>query len=481
LTGFATKTVAFGLAALLLASCSDLGGEQENPSLTSSWVRPEDPQEAIGAKEHPNVLATYGGVYENEKVERLVAVIVGKLVAVSDDPSRVYKITLLDTPKVNAFALPGGFLYLTRGLLALANDSSELAAVIAHEMAHVTANHAIIRQERLSSNAIAEEVVSDVLEDSSAGKVALAANRIRLSQFSQNQELQADTIGIRMTGKAGYDPYAASRFLETMEGYRRFLSGSPTTLDADSIVSNHPPTPTRVRYAIRHARNFGGPGFGERARERYLDGIDGILFGDSSEEGFVRGRVFSHAGLGIRFEVPEGFRISNEPKAVMISGPGDLLTQFDATVLSKRTDLKEYLQSGWVKGLVSETIREEKLNGLNAISAVARGEGFRFKIQLLRKGNQVYRFVTAAPQTNTNLDAVSRRITESFKLLSKYEVSQLKPHVIRIVTVKESDSVRSIASTMGVSSNKEALFRMINGMKPDSTVLAGEKVKIVAE
>jgi predicted Zn-dependent protease len=468
------------IMAVMISACVPQT-ETNDPNLTSSWVRPEDPQEQIGAKEHPAVLSTYGGVYKDEKAERLIAVIVSKLVAVSADPTRVYKITLLNTPKVNAFALPGGFLYVTRGILALANDSSELAAVLAHEMAHVTADHAIIRQEKLSSNKIAEEVVSDVLDDNSAGRIALAANRIRLSRFSQNQELQADTIGIRMIGRAGYDPYAASRFLETMEGYRKFLAGNRTTFDSDSIASNHPSTPRRVEYAIRHARNFGSPGFGDRAQDRYFQGIDGLLFGDTTDEGFVRGREFSHKSLGIRFTAPEGFQISNTPKAVMISGPDEILTQFDATVLSKRSKLTDYMKSGWVKGLVDGTIKEARVNGLEGATAIASGEGFRFKIQLLRKNTQVYRFVTAAPQTNTNLDAVSDMIADSFKLLSKREIAKLKPLVVRIVEVKKNDTVAKISKKMKGTNNPEALFRMINGLQADSEILPGNKVKIVTE
>ena len=129
----------FAVCAFALSGCVFPDSNSSDGSLASSWVRPNDPQEQLGAKEHPVVLAKYGGEYQNEQAERLIAVIVGKLVAVSDDPSRVYKITILNSPKVNAFALPGGFLYVTRGLLALASDSSELAAVIAHEMAHVAA------------------------------------------------------------------------------------------------------------------------------------------------------------------------------------------------------------------------------------------------------------------------------------------------------------------------------------------------------
>ena len=282
-------------ATMLLTACVNLGtGVGEADGLTSSWVRPEDPQEAVGRKEHPLVLAKYGGEYSNPNAEKMLAVIVGKLVAVSENPARVYKVTLLNSPQVNAFALPGGYLYVTRGLLALANDSSELAAVLAHEMAHVSANHALTRQQRANSTAVSQKVVSDVLNDSIAGQVALAANQLRFYRFSQEQELQADTIGIRLIGRAGYDPYAAERFLRTMSSLEVFQGNEMGFNAADELTSTHPSTPKRIELARKQARFFGGPGIGDRGKERYHTGIDGLLFGDSPEEGFVRGSTFSH-------------------------------------------------------------------------------------------------------------------------------------------------------------------------------------------
>lgn len=465
---------------LILTGCvNPNNGNVGNGSLTSSWVRPDDPQEKIGAREHPVVVAKYGGVYENAQSERLIAVIVGKLVAVSDDPTRVYKITILNSPKINAFALPGGFLYVTRGLLALANDSSELAAVIAHEMAHVSSNHAIIRQEKLNSAQLGEQVVSEVLDNSAAGKIAIAANQIRLSRFSQDQELQADTIGIRMIGRAGYDPYAAARFLETMARYRAFVAGKKALEDVEGFSSSHPSTPKRIELARRHARFFGAPGIGTRDRERYLKGIGNTLYGDTAEEGFVRGRVFAHSGLKIQFEAPKGFRIQNQKKAVLVSGPDDIATRFDATVLSSRTKLREYLKSGWITGLVEETIREETVNGMRTAHATAIGEGWRFKVRVFRNGNQIYRFITAAPQTNTNLDAVSRMITGSFRLLKKREIAQLKPLAVIVVTVGDRDTVDTMAARMKGAGEPLRLFRLINGLADADQLVPGQKVKIV--
>lgn len=473
---------AIGFSALVLSACVDTSLDAiETPELTSSWVRPEDPQEQIGAKEHPLVVAKYGGVYENAQAERLIAVIVGKLVEQSDDPFRVYKITILNSPKINAFALPGGFLYVTRGLLSLANDSSELAAVIAHEMAHVSANHAIVRQDKLNSAEIGEQVVAEVLNGSQAGKIAIAANKLRLANFSQSQELQADAIGIRMIGRAGYDPFSAARFLKTMQRYQVFLSGRDSNAINNSFSSSHPSTPKRVELAKRQARFFGSPGIGEREKERYLQGIDGLLYGDTADEGYVRGQEFLHSGLGISFKAPKNFKIDNQSKAVLISGPQDIAVRFDAAVVNERTSLSDYLKSGWITGLVEETIQEGQVNGLASASAVALGEGWRFKIQILRKEEQVFRFITAAPQTNTNLDAVSRRITNSFKVLSDREIAQLKPLRLRVIPSRIGQNEKSLIAKMRGVSDRANLFRLLNGITSTEPFSAGKSYKIVTD
>lgn len=472
------------LALLSLQGCVIQGLEsvKNEPSLVSSFVRPDDPQEAIGQKEHPLVVAKYGGEYKNAKAEEAVALVVGKLVSVSDDPSRIYKVTILDTPKVNAFALPGGFLYITRGLLALASDSSEIAAVIAHEMAHVSSNHAILRQEKYSSAQVGEEVVHEVLGDSVAARVALAANQLKLSDFSREQELQADAIGIRMIGRAGFDPYAAARFLDTMQAYQAFVAGNDNPLDDASFLSSHPTTPQRVDLARRHARFFGAPGIGEQLRERYLAGIDGLLFGDTVDEGFVRGKVFSHAGLGITFEAPAGSRIENQPKAVIVTGPGEAATRFDAAVIAKRQSLADYLRSGWINGLVESSIVEGKTDsGLPAASADAETEGWRFRIKVIKVDQQVYRFITALPGAAVDIVAVSDAVTRSFRLLSREERKALAPLSVRIVTVENGDTQESLVAKMRDGQDSLRLFQLINGLTGTQTLIPGSKVKLVLD
>lgn len=435
----------------------------------------------LAKAQHPRILATYGGEYSDPKLERMVAKVVGNLTTVSANPTQTYRITILNSPNVNAFALPGGYLYITRGLLALANDSAELAAVIAHEMGHVTANHGLARQKLEAEEGLATKVVSDVLGDSPVAKAALIRNKLKLAQFSRNQELEADAIGIKSTGEAGYDPYAAGRFLQSMSAYTDFRSISGATDASLDFLASHPNTPQRIELAQRHARAFGPPGVGTRDRDSYLAGIDGLLYGDSPEEGYVRGNTFLHPGLGVSFSVPDGFIIDNSATAVTATGPGDIAIRFDGVQLDASRPLADYIRSGWVAGLDSASVRQETINGNEAATAHAGADGWQFDITVIRAGNQVYRLLTAAPASSGSLDSVARTVSGSFRVLSAAEKAALKPLRIRVVTVQPGQTMGSLAAQMVGVNRKLDLFKVLNAIGPAGNVSAGDKVKIITD
>ncbi|MEA3536575.1 M48 family metalloprotease [Rhizobium sp. CC-YZS058] len=478
-----------GLSLLTLASCTTAIEQSYEPSVAPSStpqivdeVQKNDPRAQMGAREHPRIVASYGGEYKDEKTERLVARITGALTAVSENPNQSYRITILNSPAINAFALPGGYLYVTRGLLALANDASEVAAVLSHEMAHVTANHGIQRQQREEAEVIASRVVSEVLSSDLAGKQALARGKLRLAAFSRNQELQADVIGVRMLGEAGYDPYAAARFLDAMAAYARFSSVDPDADQSLDFLSSHPSAPQRVDLARRHARAFGAEGtIGDRGRDYYLDGIDGLLFGDSPQEGYVRGRTFLHGKLGIRFDVPEGFRIDNKAEAVLATGPGDIAIRFDGVADTEKRSLTDYIGSGWVTGLKPDTIHAIDINGLEAATARASAERWDFDVTVIRIDSQIYRFLTAVPKDMPALEPTADILRASFRRMTPQEVASLKPLRIRVVTVGPNDTAATLSARMLGTDRKLDLFRMLNDLQMATPLRPGDRVKIITE
>jgi len=469
------------LAVALISGCQsinsskDLGLQPSDNPVTVDNVTRNDRLAQLGAQQHPRILATYGGEYKDQRLERMVAKIVGKLTTVTDKPDQTYRITILDSPNINAFALPGGYLYVTRGLLALANDSSEVAAVIAHEMGHVIANHGILRQEKEAETAIAGRVASEVLHNESASREEALRGKLRLAQFSRNQELQADAIGIKMIGEAGYDPFASARFLQSMEAYQGFRSVSGATDASLDFLASHPATPQRIQLALGHARRIGAPGVGTTDRDSFLNGIDGLLYGDSPNEGYVREQTFIHPKLGVTFRAPDGFTIDNSANAVMASGPGEVAIRFDGASLPAGSNLADYIRSGWVTGLDDSSIQTTTINGLPAATARASADRWQFDIVVIGANNKVYRFLTAAPKGSNALLPASQTVTQSFRLLSPAEQNAIKPLRIRVVTVKPGDTLASL------SARKLELFRLLNAMSAGATVSVGDRVKLISE
>src|SRR6267154_1009578 len=307
----ARRLIAPALLALLVAGCADFG------RMGSTQVSlPEPPKTSDAAppaqREHSRILAAYGGAYEDHRLEALITQTVDRLVAASERPNLKYKATILNSPAINAFALPNGQLYVTRGLLALANDTSELSSVLSHEMAHVIAKHAAIREDQARQISINSRVVNDVLSDPQDGALALARSKMAFAGFSRAQEFEADGIGVGIAARAGYDPFGAARFLTSM-GHNADLraGGSGTEVRSPDFFSSHPATPERVKNAQSSARQYSSPGAGERDRSAYLASLDGLVYGEDPVEGYARGRRFLHPKLGFTFTAPEGFSLDN--------------------------------------------------------------------------------------------------------------------------------------------------------------------------
>lgn len=435
------------------------------------------------SRENAKLIATYGGLYSDADIERAVARAVGRLVAASDDPSHSYRVTILNSPAVNAFALPSGDLFVTRGLLALANDESELAAVIAHEMAHVTAQHASERQRRAQAVAVASRVLGNMVNDPLAARAARQNTELSLARFSQAQELEADTISVRTLAGAGFDPNAAARFLRSLGAFAALPVASAGRTSRQDFLSSHPTTPQRIAVAATVAKRYGAPVSGAADETDYLSSLDGLLFGDDPREGFVRGRDYLHADLGIAFTVPEGYALRNTADAVLATDGDRTAIRFDGVALPPDLPLDEYLNSGWVNGLVRDSVRSETINGLEAASASAIVEGWSFRIGVVRAGSRVYRFIFASSAPASRFESAFRSTFESFHRLMRAERANLKPLRLRIVAVRPGDTVASLAARMEGTDPRyrRALFLALNGLDEDQRLVRGERVKIVTE
>src|SRR5580704_12257749 len=410
-------------ATLLLAGCGDISRFQAGPPTAA--ISPAKPSRTVAQspsaeKEHERILSSYGGAYDDPKLEALIGKTVDRLVAASDRPDQAYKVTILNSGAVNAFALPTGQLYVTRGLIALACDTSELSSVLSHEMAHVLAKHASIREDQARQAAIVTRVVTEMGSDPDLTALALAKTKLTMASFSRVQEFEADGIGVGISARAHFDPFGAARFLTAMERNAEMKAGkSSVDPRAQDFLSSHPATPERVENAQTTARQYSSPEGGERDRETYLAAIDNIVYGEDPSEGFVRGRRFLHPKLGFTFTAPDTFTLDNTAQAVIgVREGGTQAMRFDVARVPAEQSLGDYLNSGWMENVDKASTEDLTINGFPGAAVVAHGDQWEFKVYALRFGSDVYRFIFAARQKTTESDRNARETVNSFRQLT---------------------------------------------------------------
>ena len=470
--------------ALALASCGDMSRLQ-TAAPPASPLKPNRTlaQTPAAEREHERILASYGGAYGDPRLEGLITKTVDRLVAVSDRPDQAYKVTILNSGAVNAFALPTGQLYVTRGLIALASDTSELSSVLSHEMAHVLAKHASIREDQARQAAVVTRVVTDMSNDPDLTALALAKTKLTMASFSRAQEFEADVIGVGISARAHFDPYGASRFLASMERNADLKAGK-TSIDPRALdfLSSHPATPERIQNAQNSARQYVSPESGERDRETYLSAVDNIVFGEDPSEGFVRGRRFLHPKLGFTFATPDSFTLDNTAQAVIgVREGGTQAMRFDVVRVPAEQTLGDYLNSGWMENVDKSSTEELTINGFPAASAVARGEQWHFKVYALRFGSDVYRFIFAARQKTTESERNARETVHSFRRLTLEEIQAARPLRIKVITVQPGDTVESLSHRMAGVDRPAERFRILNGLDVRAQVKVRDLVKIVVD
>ncbi|MEH6755150.1 MAG: M48 family metalloprotease [Alphaproteobacteria bacterium] len=270
--------------ALLLTACSvnPATGERD----FTAFMSPEKEVE-VGREQHPKIIEQFGGVYDDPKVTAYVNRVGQSLARVSELPDLQFTFTVLNDDIVNAFALPGGFVYISRGLLGLANTEAELAGVLGHEIGHVTGRHSA---QRYSTSVLAQGLSvgagilgSVFLGTSEIGQAVGQGSSVYLQSFSREHEFEADTLGVRYLARAGYSTDAMASFLASLQAYSALeakVSGLPDPASRYNIMSTHPRTQDRVVAATRAAniQQVPNPQIGNRD---YLNAINGIVFGDS--------------------------------------------------------------------------------------------------------------------------------------------------------------------------------------------------------
>ena len=447
------------------------------------------PEEAkrFGREHHPKIVAQYGGAYDDPALVRYVDSIGQLLAAASHAPRIGYTFTVLDTPIVNAFALPGGYVYVTRGLLALAGNEAEVAGVLAHEIAHITARHGSKRQSKGTLAGLGLTILGAATDNSALVKLGRVGAHAVLSAYSRKEEHEADALAVRYLGRAGFEPRAMAGFLLKLKRQSEFeakLHGRSPRPGLD-LFATHPHTDERVERAIASARRTAvvNP---DTARDIYLSKIDGLIYGDAPEQGFVRGRRFIHPIIGFEFEVPAGYRILNGEHSVTALGPGSASMRFDLRQSERGGSLHRYLHREWATNARLEDFWRFRVNGMDGATAIARigRRQAAVRLAVIRfRHDTLARFAFApAARPGGARDLDQRAVAFSFRRLAKREARTVKPWRIAIREIAAGDTVASLVANHfapGVSAPRRT-FRLLNSL-PRGEPRIGDRVKLIVE
>ncbi|MEW4468244.1 M48 family metalloprotease [Parasphingorhabdus sp. JC815] len=487
------------VAILSLAACNGVGGDSVESASSSTAQSGEArsisaEEKRQGAKAHPQLLQEFGGAYTGPQSAYVTRI--GQNIAVQSGLGNArsdFTVTLLNSPVNNAFAIPGGYVYLTRQLMALMNDEAEMAGVLGHEVGHVAARHSEKRQKTATRNSILGVLgqigAAVLLGDTALGKLGQeifgTGSQLLTLQYSRSQEYEADDLGIRYLASAGYAPDALSTMLESLAA-QSAIDARVAGRDARGVpewASTHPNPAERVARAARNAKKF-GVSSGKRNRDIFLTNLDGVMYGDDPKQGVIQGNSFLHPDLKMKFSVPSGFTMQNGTRAVTINGSAG---QGKFTTAAYNGNMATYIASafkalsGQGQNIAHSNIQRTTVNGLPAAYSTARVNSKNGQIDVTVfayefSKNSAFHFVTLTPAGRAS---VFTPMYNSLTRLSSAQAAAIKPRKIDVVTVRRGDTVDSLARRMAYTNYQKDRFLVLNRMRSTDSLHAGQKVKIV--
>jgi len=427
------------------------------------------------------------GVYNDPELQRYVEDIGLRLARASHRPNLPWTFAIVDSPAVNAFALPGGYIYVTRGILAYLNDEAELAGVLGHEIGHVTARHAVEQYTRAGGTQLGLIVGSIFLPGMRPyGDLLGTGFGLLFLKYGREDELQADRLGVEYAARAGWDPGGVADMLRTLS---RLDETSGDRRGTPNWLSTHPDPASRVAQiepviagVERSAETPDRTG-----RDEYLRRIDGLLYGDNPREGIVRGHEFLHPDLRFALRFPEGWEVRNSSTQVVANLPG--------TRSYMVLQLLERPRGGSLEAVALASMREagfraadgrpREINGLEGWVGTFTGRmrdlgDVVARAAFVRHDRQIYRLVGFAPRAE--FDRIAGEVSESlvsFRPLDRREADAIRPNRLAIHTVRGGDTWQGIAQGPGRGLVRASTLAILNGFDPAEQPQPGDRVKIV--
>lgn len=467
--------------ALLLTHCA------QNPVTgDKDFVLMSEQQEIQqGAQAHKEVLREYGRV-DDKRLQAYVSRVGKRLAAKSHRPNLDWHFTVVDSPQVNAFALPGGYVYVTRGIMAYLNSEAELAGVVGHEIGHVTARHGVRQQSAatvVGLGAILGSVLVPGLDSQAGSSLLQAIGQSLVAGYGREHELEADRLGAEYLARAGYNPQAMVEVIGVLKNQERYdielaREEGREPRRYHGLFDTHPSNDARLQQVVGEANKYQVAKPLEN-REAYLEVMDGVYFGDSPDQGVIRHNALLHQKLGIAVQFPRGWRVQNQPERVVAVNPqGSALVELRAGPKNARPmdtlrkglklDPGARFESGSINGNPA-AFAAGALQGKPVLAAAISHDGAQYLLAALARDAGAY---------NQNRNEM-RAAINSFHSLTAEERKQAQPHVIRVIEAGAGTSMAQLAARSPLGKSAEAQLRLMNDLYPAGEPRPGQMIKVV--
>ncbi len=441
----------------------------------------ESQEVGIGQKTDKQVLNTYG-LYSERDLNLYVEEIGQRLARVSHRPGLDYHFKILDTPVVNAFAVPGGYVYLTRGILSYLNSEAELAGVLCHEIGHITARHSAKQLSRAQLAQFGMAVGGILLPElQEASELVQMGVGMLFLKFSRDNERQADALGVEYSSRAGYDATQMAGFFETLQR----LNPEADKSGLPAWFSTHPNPPDRIlnvqELSGRWKSRLGGSH--KIGREQYLRKIDGLVYGEDPGHGYVEDNVFYHPELGFKFPVPPKWVLTNAPREVKLRHPGG--NALISLTLKQGGNPEQIagrlIRETGAKVLESGTVRTGGLPAYRIKADIGQTRDvIRLVSYFIQKEDYVYVFFGMCPYKQfRSYSQVIEATLRGFESLKGVSGLRVKPSRLRIRTVKQPGRLKKVLQRWGMPEDDCEKVAVLNGMNLSFFLREGSLLKLI--
>jgi predicted Zn-dependent protease len=457
---------------------------------SSDFVLMSEEQEISLGQKYSTEISKEMPAYSDPVLEELVQRVGKKLAQHSHRPGLEYHFTIVDSTRVNAFALPGGYIYITRGMLAYLNSEAELAAVLGHEIGHVTARHSVRQQSTSAVTGILGAVLAASTGIQGADSLTNLAGTAIVRGYGREHELEADRLGAEYLARSGYDPEAMLKVVSVLKNQEAFevsiakKEGRQPNV-YHGLFSTHPDNDARFREVVDAAKKYKTDGTSRIGRDSYLLRLDGLTFGDSEREGVVRGNHFYHKDLDFSLSFPPGWEINNQTSRVTATPKADDgLVQMTMATLDRQLAPKQFLQQQLKSSKLwrGQTFTANGLQGYTAITVGDTPYGRRqIRYVIVYRGNEVYIFAGTARATDPagKYDADIVATAKSFHPLTEAERKLATGKKLDIIRAPKGATWSSLAQRSPITHYAEEQLRLLNDQYPAGEPVESEMLKIV--